>query len=152
MIQSVIGGILNYGVWAVLLLAGIAVTAMGRRNHGSAALIGMFGCILLLVGVAFNAFTAYVLFPSMISSLGSGPTLLITPLISLVLHASGTGLLIWAVVARRKPSQPAQPPQGPPGPQGPGWQQPPANWQQQPYQQQPGWQTPPQQPYGGAQG
>ncbi|MFI7641819.1 hypothetical protein [Nonomuraea sp. NPDC049400] len=151
MFQSVIGGILNYGVWAVLLLAGIAVTAMGRRNHGSAALIGMFGCILLLVGVAFNAFTAYVVYPSMDSPFGA--TIFITNLISLVLHASGTGLLIWAVVARRKPSQPAQPPQGP---QGPGWQQHSPNWQeqqQQPFQQQqPGWQNPPQQPYGGGQG
>ncbi|MFI6733434.1 hypothetical protein ACIBI9_10935 [Nonomuraea sp. NPDC050451] len=127
----------------ILLLFGVVVTAMARREHGSAAMIGMVGCILLLLGLLFNIFRSYVLFPQMSSSMGIETTITVTNLVSLLFDAGGTALLIWAVVARRKPSQPAQPPQGP------GWpQQPP--YPQQPYQQQqqPGWQNPQQPPYG----
>ncbi|MFG6196739.1 hypothetical protein [Nonomuraea sp. JJY05] len=125
----------------ILFLLGVVVTAMARRAHGSAALIGMGGCILLLLGLAFDGFRSFVLYPQMGTSLGI-ETVTITNLVSLLFNAGGTALLIWAVVARRNPRRPAQPPQGP------GWpQQPP--YPQQPYpQQQPGWQNPQQPPYG----
>ncbi|MGV9381596.1 hypothetical protein ACWDRB_37680 [Nonomuraea sp. NPDC003707] len=130
----------------ILLLLGVVMTAMARREHGSAAMIGMAGCILLLLGLLFNIFRSYVLFPQMTSSSDIQTTVAVTSLVSLLFDAGGTALLIWAVVARRKPSQPAQPPQGP------GWPQQPS-YQQQPYQQQqPGWQNPPQPPYGQGQG
>ncbi|MEU6789441.1 hypothetical protein ABZ912_60565 [Nonomuraea angiospora] len=142
---STISNILTFAVMGILFLFGIVVTAMARRNHGSAAMIGMAGCILLLLGLVFNIVRSYVIFPQMGASLGFETTVSVTNLISLLFDGTGTALLIWAVVARRNPRQPAQPPQGP------GWpQQPP--YPQQPYQQQPGWQNPQQPPYGQGQG
>ncbi|MEV1177585.1 hypothetical protein [Nonomuraea sp. NPDC049784] len=140
---STITSIISVLVMGILLLAGVVVTARARRDHGSAAMIGMAGCILLLLGVVFNILRSWVLIPMMADSLGMkiDTVFAVTTPISMIFDAVGTGLLIWAVVARRKPHQPAQPPQGS---QGPGWQQPPASWQQQ----QPGWQTPQQPPYG----
>ncbi|MFI7130383.1 hypothetical protein ACIBQ1_32165 [Nonomuraea sp. NPDC050153] len=149
---STISNIIPFVVMGILFLFGIVVTAMARRDHGSAAMIGMAGCILLLLGLAFNIFRSYVLFPQMSSAMDLQTTLTVTNLVSLLLDGGGTALLIWAVVARRKPRTPATQPQP-----GPGWQQPqqpPAGWQQQPQQppyQQPGWQNPPQGPYGGGQ-
>ncbi|MFG1706065.1 hypothetical protein ACFLIM_23000 [Nonomuraea sp. M3C6] len=134
---------------AVLLLVGIVLTAMNRRNHGRAAILGMVGCILLLLGVVYNTLFGYFA-PTLIRSSGIGltGTIAMSNLISLIFNAGGTGLLIWAVVARRNPPQPSQP-------QGPGWQQPPQpEWsqQQQPFQQPPGWQAPPRPPFGEGRG
>ncbi|WP_433431570.1 hypothetical protein [Nonomuraea sp. CA-141351] len=139
---STITSIISVLVMGILLLVGVVVTARARRDHGSAAMIGMTGCILLLLGVVFNILRSWVLIPLMADSLGMDieTVFAVTTPISMIFDAVGTGLLIWAVVARRKPHQPAQPSQEP------GWQQPPANWQQQP-----GWQTPQQPPYGGNQ-
>ncbi|MEV4013246.1 hypothetical protein AB0J35_22335 [Nonomuraea angiospora] len=139
-----ISNILTFAVMGILLLFGVIVTAMARRAHGSAAMIGMGGCILLLLGLAFDGFRSFVLYPQLGASLGM-EAVTVTNLVSLLFNAGGTALLIWAVVARRNPRQPAQPPQGP------GWpQQPP--YPQQPYQQQPDWQNPPQPPYGQSHG
>ncbi|MEV4576737.1 hypothetical protein AB0K16_26175 [Nonomuraea jabiensis] len=136
-----ISSILTFAVMGILFLFGVVVTVMARREHGSAAMIGMVGCVLLLLGLAFDAFRSFVLYRQLGASLDT-TTVAVTNLVSLLFNAGGTALLIWAVVARRKPRQPAQPPQGP------GWpQQPP--YPQQPYpQQQPGWQNPQQPPYG----
>ncbi|MEU6719239.1 hypothetical protein ABZ897_47910 [Nonomuraea sp. NPDC046802] len=164
---SIITGYVALSVMGILLLTGVVVTAMGRRNHGSAATIGMMGCIALLLGVVFDLLRN-LLFETLVETLGISPSLffMIGTVITLLLDVTGTGLLIWAVVARRKPPAPA-------GPQGPGWQQP-SDWQQPgwqgqrpgpqpgphpgpqpgrqpgwpPPQQQPGWQTPPQPPSG----
>ncbi|WP_431910237.1 hypothetical protein [Nonomuraea jabiensis] len=127
----------------ILFLFGVVVTAMARRAHGSAAMIGLAGCVLLLLGLAFDGFRSFVLYPQLGASLGIETTVAVTNLVSLLFNAGGTALLIWAVVARRKPAQP---------PQGPGWEQQPP-YPQQPYpQQQPGWQNPQQPPYGQGQG
>ncbi|MDX3111207.1 hypothetical protein ACIBO5_13285 [Nonomuraea angiospora] len=143
-----ISNILTFAVMGILFLFGVIVTVMARREHGSAAMIGMSGCILLLLGLAFDGFRSFVLYPQLGASIGV-EAVTVTNLVSLLFNAGGTALLIWAVVARRKP-QPAQPPHGPvQPPHGPGWpQQPP--YPQQPYQQQqqPGWQNPQQPPYG----
>ncbi|WP_193318887.1 hypothetical protein [Nonomuraea phyllanthi] len=150
---------LTLAAMAIVLVVGVIVTAMGRRNHGSAALIGMGGCILLLLGVVFNVLRSFLTDP-LADAIGIGASFTILSLISLLFEVGGTGLLIWGVVARRTPRGPAQPSQGA---QAPGWQQPQPNWQQpqpqppyqqpqqQPYQQQPGWQTPPPPPQGGGQ-
>ncbi|MBE1586266.1 hypothetical protein ACFPOI_57155 [Nonomuraea angiospora] len=154
-----ISNILTFAVMGILFLFGVIVTVMARREHGSAAMIGMSGCILLLLGLAFDGFRSFVLYPQLGASIGV-EAVTVTNLVSLLFNAGGTALLIWAVVARRKP-QPAQPqpaqPQGPVQPQqgpgwpqqGPGWpQQPPYPQQPYPQQPQPGWQNPQQPPYG----
>ncbi|MFF4617633.1 hypothetical protein [Nonomuraea jabiensis] len=136
-----ISNILTFAVMGILFLFGVVVTVMARREHGSAAMIGMSGCILLLLGLAFDGFRSFVLYPQLGASLGLETTVTVTNLVSLLFNAGGTALLIWAVVARRNP-RPAQPPQGP------GWPQQ-SPYPQQPYpQQQPGWQNPQQPPYG----
>ncbi|MEW1838841.1 hypothetical protein AB0392_12875 [Nonomuraea angiospora] len=143
-----ISNILTFAVMGILFLFGVIVTVMARREHGSAAMIGMSGCILLLLGLAFDGFRSFVLYPQLGASLGIETTVAVTNLVSLLFNAGGTALLIWAVVARRKP-QPAHP-QGPAHPQqGPVQpQQPPYPQQPYPQQQQPGWQNPQQPPYG----
>ncbi|WP_345569708.1 hypothetical protein [Nonomuraea rosea] len=143
-------------IMGVLLLAGIVVMAMRRRDHGRAAILGMFGCILLLLRLIVSTLLAYL--APMLFEGNLEVTFAIANIITLLLDATGTGLLIWAVVARRPQQQPAQP-------QGPGWQQPPGDWQQQhpqqdwnqppqqpPFQQPPGWQPPPRPPFGEGQG
>ncbi|MEV4108074.1 proline-rich domain-containing protein [Nonomuraea sp. NPDC049695] len=141
MTASTITSVISVLVMGIVLLVGVVLTARARRDHGSAAMIGLAGCIVLLLGVLFNILRSWVLIPMMADSFGMSidAVFSITTPIAMIFDAGGTGLLIWAVVARRKPSRPTQPPHGP---QGPGWQQPPAppaNWQQQP-------------PYGGNQG
>ncbi|MEV0237339.1 hypothetical protein [Nonomuraea sp. NPDC050786] len=142
MTASTVTSVISVVVMGIVLLIGVVLTARARRDHGSAAMIGLAGCIVLLLGVLFNILRSWILIPMMADSLGMSIDAVfgITTPISMIFDAGGTGLLIWAVVARRKPQQPVQPPYGP---QGPGWQQPPAppaNWQQ------------PQPPYGGNQG
>ncbi|MGW0805049.1 hypothetical protein [Nonomuraea sp. NPDC002799] len=142
-----IANIITLLVMAVLLITGIVLMARGRRIHGSAAMIGLAGCVLLLLGVAFNAVQG-LLYEFLAETLGIRLSLvfLIAAVISLLFSVSGTALLIWAVVARRQPAQPQQQQQQQ------GWQQPAANWQQpqpgwnQPAQ--PGWQPPQQSPPG----
>jgi membrane-bound ClpP family serine protease len=158
-VSTFVSSIIALLVMGVLLLAGIVVTAMGRRAHGRAAILGMTGCILLLLGVIFNMLRGF-LTPLLMETFGAdlGVAFSILTIFSLIFDATGTGLLIWAVVARRPQQQPAQP-------QGPGWQQPPGDWQQQhpqqgwnqppqqpPFQQPPGWQPPPRPPFGEGQG
>ncbi|TMR94398.1 hypothetical protein [Nonomuraea basaltis] len=116
----------------VLLIVGAILMVVRRPHHGRAAVIGTIGCLLLLIQVIFNALMGFLL--NQLSDLLGMTAFTITSLINLILGVSGTGLLIWAVVARRDPRQPA-------APQGPGWQQP-------PFQQPPGWQAPPRPPQG----
>ncbi|MBF8187759.1 hypothetical protein ITP53_18870 [Nonomuraea sp. K274] len=129
----------HFILMAVLLIGGIIMMLIKRRDHGRAAVMGMIGCFVLLLGAVFSVLSGF-LYELLADYLGMGPTFTITNLINLILTVTGTGLLIWAVVARRDPAQPA-------GPQGQGWQQPPAGWQQP--QQEPGWQNPQQPPFGG---
>ncbi|MEO3872950.1 hypothetical protein ABGB18_29395 [Nonomuraea sp. B12E4] len=160
-------GIISLIIMAVVLIAGAVVTAMRRRDHGRAALFGMAGCIVLLLGVVLNI--AAGLFMSMLGVLTVSA---ISNLISTIFQAVGIGLLVWGVIARRNPPQAGQP-------QGAGWPQPQQRWpqggQQPPTQRppapqdaaqwppsqqppasqppvQPGWQAPQQPPYGENQG
>ncbi|MFC5821214.1 hypothetical protein [Nonomuraea harbinensis] len=137
---------------------GVVVTAMGRRTHGRAAVIGLLGCVaLLLEGLLRLGQTIFL--RTIVETVGlreAGGVLALLGLVSFVLATTGVGLLIWAVVARRTP-QPAAPgwQQPQPGPQQ-GWQQqPPAGPHQNPqagpyqnpnpgpYQNPQGWQQPP---------
>ncbi|PRX55698.1 hypothetical protein B0I32_126160 [Nonomuraea fuscirosea] len=130
-------------VMVLLLLGGAILMATRRAEHGRGSVLGMIGCVVLLVGVVING--VYILMaPELVRSLGFaqyGPIALVMTLVSLLIQVSGTGLLIFAVIARRNPpQQAAQHAQQ-------GWQQQP-EWQQG-YQQGPqhGYpQAPPQQP------
>ena len=142
---------------AFLLLGGIIITAVKRREHGRGAMLGMVGCVLLLVSVVLAIAQGFLL-PIMGLDLLTASAFL--NILHLLINASGTALLIAGVVARRQPPQQAQGPYQPQSPyphqpqpdwgqqpQQPGWQQP-----QQPPGQQPGWQQPPRPPFGGNQG
>jgi hypothetical protein len=141
----------------VLLIAGAVLTARARRQHGRAAMLGMYGCIVLLVGEVYTLVRGLAL-PMYIDAFGYNVvTALLMGLIGFVLTGAGLGLLIGAVITRRpqtaaqpqnagwQQEQPYQPPQ-----QQPEWQQqsqPPPGWQPQsppqpPPSQQPGWQNP----------
>ncbi|MEV4394471.1 hypothetical protein [Nonomuraea sp. NPDC049607] len=122
---------------ALLLVVGVVVIGMNRRHVGRAAVLGMSGCGLLLIGTLINLVLS-LLTQMLIESYGSSmmAVLPFAYLISSLFHLVGIGLLIWAVVARR--NAPQQPPAG--------WQQPPQQYHQ-PYQQpapQPGPQAGPQ--------
>ncbi|MEV0619043.1 hypothetical protein AB0I81_37400 [Nonomuraea sp. NPDC050404] len=145
-------GILNLIVMTVLLVGGAALMVSRRQEHGRAAVMGIVGCVVLLLGVGVSAFLVFG-FPALVGTLGPmriQTVLAVINIVTMLIQATGTGLLIFAVIARRNPQQPVgggwQPQPGP----GQQWQQGP---QQPPYQQQPpGWQQPPQPPFGGPQG
>lgn len=108
---------------ALVLLGGIVLLAVNRVNHGSAAVLGMVGCILLLIGVISSATLSFTI-PSLVRSSGMSINTMIGlwSLVSVLFNVTGTGLLIFAVVAKRNPPQGT--PQGMPGWQGaPGGQQ-----------------------------
>src|SRR5690606_15145693 len=112
---------------------GIVITAMGRRNHGRAAVIGLLGCVALLIDGLLRLGQVFLL-PAIVSSGAYSEVAAmigVFGLLSFVLSTTGIGLLIWAVVARRAPQQPASPAPGwqqpypPPPPPQQGWHQPP---------------------------
>lgn len=109
---------------ALLLLGGIVLMIVNRPNHGGAAVLGMVGCILLLLGLVSSSVLSFSL-PSLMRSLEVSFTALVGVwgLITFIFNASGTGLLIFAVIAKRKPPQ-NTPPGAPGWQQGPGGQQP----------------------------
>ncbi|MGI5288145.1 hypothetical protein ACQEVF_33075 [Nonomuraea polychroma] len=129
---------------SMLLVGGIIMMAMRRRDHGRASVLGIIGCVVLLVGTVFNIARGF-LDEALIDLLGLGPALTISNAISLIFSLTGTALLIWAVVTRCNPQQ-STPPRGPgwqpPQQQQPGWEQPPFQ-QQQPS----GWQNPQRPPF-----
>ncbi|WP_327105719.1 hypothetical protein [Nonomuraea glycinis] len=157
---------LSYLIPSLLCLVpviGIVVTAMARRTHGRAAIIGMLGCVALLLSALAQVGQAILL--ASMSPRDGYTVIAIMSLVMTVLSLTGISLLIWGVVARRPAAQP-QPPawqpygQQPSGPQ-PYGQQPgsPQPYGQQPsspqpYAQQPsgpqphGQPLPGQQPYG----
>ncbi|MFC7583030.1 chlorophyll a/b-binding protein [Nonomuraea antimicrobica] len=151
---STILSIVSLIVMTVMLLGGAVLMATRRREHGRGAMLGMVGCIVLLVGVALNALIVFLL-PALGDSWSPSEieiVLAIHTLASLIVQIAGTVLLIFAVIARRNPPQPVQPghPSHPGHPGQQPWQQQP--YQQQPVQQQPGWQAPPRPPFGEGQG
>ncbi|WP_214320635.1 hypothetical protein [Nonomuraea sediminis] len=142
--------IIGFGVLQlIVLIAGIFVTAFAKKHRGRGAMLGMFGCIVMLVGVLWHVLYGMFLpelvhefeisFTSPIIYLGSG--------VGILIDIVGTLLLVFGVAARSNPAeQPAPAYQQQ-------WQQPNPAWQQQPPQPgqpQPGW--PPQQPPYGGQG
>jgi cytochrome c-type biogenesis protein CcmH/NrfF len=118
----------TYGINAILwvlqviaLIVGVVLTAMARRNHGRAALMGMFGCIVLLLGVIASVVQSLFL-PSLARDLGDMmAVIMIFSVIHVLLWLVGFGLLLAGVVMRRpvQPQQPQQPyyqqPPPPPG-------------------------------------
>ncbi|TDB94709.1 hypothetical protein E1267_42550 [Nonomuraea longispora] len=107
-------------VMVVVLVGGVIVTAMNRRAHGRGATLGMAGCAVLLVGVLLNVVLGFVA-GSLYEALGAGGAAMLMSAVGMLFNATGTGLLIAGVIARRDPQQPHYPHSG----QGQGWQQPP---------------------------
>lgn len=138
-------GLVGLALLGILLVVGIVLMAARRRDHGRAAVVGILGCVVLLLGVVFNSLQGFMI-DLLIPLLEIGPSYAVASLISFGFSIIGTGLLIFAVIARRDPRQPA-PAHGPewqqPPQQQPGWGQPP-----QPPQQQPGWQQQQRPPFG----
>ncbi|MEU0568662.1 hypothetical protein ABZ297_25235 [Nonomuraea sp. NPDC005983] len=122
-----------------VLVTGIVLTIGKRRQHGRAAMLGLAGCLVLLLEIVFNVVRSLT-FPSLVDSMGiksANTIVVVETAVSSLLSGVGIGLLIMAVVARRSsPQQPAAP----------GWQQPPPAWPQYPQQGEqgrppaPGWQ------------
>jgi hypothetical protein len=145
-IASTFGAFVFGLLMVILLIVGIVLMIRARGEHGRAAMLGVYGCIALLIGVVFDVARGFTL-PYLIDAVGIrsiGVVLLVEGLVSFILTGGGVGLLIWAVIARRTPAQPQQTP---------GWQQPqqPQGWQQpqqpqQPQPQQPEWQRQSQPP------
>ncbi|MBB6349678.1 hypothetical protein ACWGH8_38900 [Nonomuraea muscovyensis] len=136
-------------VVAVLLVVGVVLMARGRKEHGSAATLGLWGCVVLLFGLILGVVRSFTL-PMIVEMVGTqsvSVVILIENVIQTAVTFTGTGLLIWAVIARRPPARdPRQPAWQSPHPQGPHPQSP---QPQSPHpQQQPGWQHPPQPPAG----
>ncbi|MEU7859976.1 hypothetical protein [Nonomuraea sp. NPDC049141] len=152
-LSSVLYVILALGMMA-LLVVGVVLMVKAKAEHGRAATLGLFGCVVLLLGEVYSIVRIFAI-PSLVGALGAdafGPVVFVIDLIGMLFTAAGVGLLIWAVVARRTP---AQQPQAPGWQQAQqqygGWQQPqpqaPAEWQPQSPPQpspapQPGWQDP----------
>ncbi|MFG3440901.1 hypothetical protein ACGF0J_26910 [Nonomuraea sp. NPDC047897] len=133
---------------AVLLVVGVILMARGRREHGTAAVLGLWGCVVLLIGLILGVVRSFTL-PMVADAVGSQSltvVLLAENALQTLLTVVGTGLLIWAVIARRPPSR--APGSGPaPDPRQPAWQPPQAPPPPYPYPQppqQPGRQHPPQ--------
>ncbi|MEV0385276.1 LPXTG cell wall anchor domain-containing protein [Nonomuraea sp. NPDC050643] len=152
---SVIINILIMIVLGFVLLGGAGLMLARRREHGRGAMLGVAGCVVLLLGVLFSGLGALWL-PRIIQELGAGSETVIVlyNLVSVLFQATGTALLIFAVVARRNPPQ--QPEGQWPGQPQPEWNQPPSHQppshQPPSHQQPPGWQTPPRPPFGDGQG
>ncbi|MCK2217884.1 hypothetical protein MF672_029415 [Actinomadura sp. ATCC 31491] len=136
----------------ILLIGGVVLIAMRRREQGRGAVLGISGCVVLLLGAVFSLLQGF-LQSALVDVLGIGGAVGLSVLVSSIFHLIGVALLIGGVVARRDPPRPAGPqgwpqqqPPAAPWEQQQGWNQPP---QQPPYpQQQPGWQNPPQPPFG----
>ncbi len=101
---------LSYLIPSLLCLVpviGIVVTAMARRTHGRAAIIGMLGCVALLLSALAQVGQAILL--ASMSPRDGYTVIAVMSLLMTVLSLTGISLLIWGVVARRPAAQP-QPP------------------------------------------
>ncbi|MFF0776317.1 hypothetical protein ACFYUK_46055 [Nonomuraea wenchangensis] len=141
----VVIGLISALLNGVLLLVGLVLMVMRRREQGRGAVLGIAGCAVLLVGAGF-ALSQSFLQRELVDLLGLVTGLSVWVAISSIIQLAGLGLLIGGVVAKRATTP--QRPVPPPGPQG--WQQ--QGWNQpatppQPYPQQPQGQPYPQQPY-----
>ncbi|MFD1545377.1 hypothetical protein [Nonomuraea guangzhouensis] len=152
-LSQVLYVILALGMSA-LLVVGVVLMIRAKAEHGRAATLGLFGCVVLLLGEVYSIVRIFTI-SSLVGALGAdafGPVVFVIDLIGMLFNAVGLGLLIFAVIARRTPVQQPQA-QGWQQPQQPygGWQQQqpqaPAEWQPQSPPQpspspQPGWQDP----------
>lgn len=91
---------------ALLLLAGIVAMAVNRSAHEGAAVLGLMGCVLLLLALVFNVLLAFYL-SAFVGATGLDFRTAIGAwnLVTFLFEGAGTGLLIWAVIAKRKPTQ-----------------------------------------------
>ncbi|MEU6796310.1 hypothetical protein ABZ907_31845 [Nonomuraea wenchangensis] len=134
----VVIGLISALLNGILLLVGLVLMAMRRREQGRGAVLGIAGCAVLLVGAGF-ALSQSFLQRELVDLLGLVTGLSVWVAISSIIQLVGLGLLIGGVVAKR-----TAPPPGPQGWQQQGWNQP----APQPYPQQPQGQPHPQgQPY-----
>ncbi|NUT44313.1 MAG: hypothetical protein HOV86_30395 [Thermoactinospora sp.] len=93
----------------IILIVGVVLTAMARRNHGRAALVGMFGCLVFLLDVIVSVVQAFLL-PQFARDLGSIMTAaMIFSVLHLLFWVTGLGLLVAGVVMRRPAAAPQQP-------------------------------------------
>lgn len=103
-------------VVALVLAVGIVLTLRARPQHGRAAVLGTWGCVVLLIGLVANVVTSYLL-PTFAAEGGAGSFMLFALVqsgLNTLFTATGTALLVWAVIARR-PGRPRQPPAWNPG-------------------------------------
>ncbi|MEV0201996.1 hypothetical protein [Nonomuraea sp. NPDC050691] len=136
---------------ALVLITGVILTARARREHGRAATIGMWGCVVLLLGLALRV--AWSLLVPMLVADGGMDTfqvlMLLHGAVDALVTMTGLALLVWAVVVRRaRPGAETPAPHTPapvftPGRQTPTWEAPAPP---------PAWETPashqPRPPYG----
>ncbi|PZG11274.1 hypothetical protein, partial [Nonomuraea aridisoli] len=87
---------------AVVLIAGAVLTGLRRRDHGRAAILGMAGCVTLLLEVVLGV-VIQLMVPAMVTTLREGYELafVLINVVGVILKVTGLGLLIWAVIARR---------------------------------------------------
>jgi hypothetical protein len=103
-------GYIGVGALALLLIIGIVLMAMRRREHGRAAVVGISGCVVLLLGAVFNGARGFMV-ETVFGGLGFWMAYGVWTVLSLGLSLVGTGLMIAAVVTRRQPRQSAPGPQ-----------------------------------------
>ncbi|GAA2306832.1 hypothetical protein GCM10010149_65840 [Nonomuraea roseoviolacea subsp. roseoviolacea] len=112
---------------ALALITGIILTARARREHGKAAMIGLWGCLVLLLALVMRLVWSLVV-PHLVGSGGMDTfqiVMLLHSAIDALLTMTGFGLLIWAVVARRAHPGAAAPEAHLSAPHAPAWQTPP---------------------------
>ncbi|MBN6057532.1 hypothetical protein JYK22_36755, partial [Nonomuraea sp. RK-328] len=150
MLYNVVASLLSL-LPALALITGVILTLRARRDHGRAAVIGTWGCLVLLTTLVLRIAWS-MLVPTLVGEGGMDTfqiVMLLFNAVDALFTMTGLGLLVWAVVARRAPSGsgvhgPHAPGPHVPTPQAPAWQA--------PVPPPPGWQAPapnqPHSPYG----
>ncbi|MFI7440539.1 hypothetical protein [Nonomuraea indica] len=111
---------------AAVLIVGVVLMMRGRGEHGRAAVLGLWGCVVLLAGIVLGVVRGYAL-PFLADALGMQSlsiVLVVESALQTLLTVVGTGLLIWAVIARRPPARDPRQPAWQPPPPPPPYQQP----------------------------
>ncbi|NUW30546.1 hypothetical protein HTZ77_03780 [Nonomuraea sp. SMC257] len=129
---------------ALALITGIVLTVRARREHGKAATIGMWGCVVLLLALVLRL--VWSMLVAQVVSAGGMETFQVVMVlhgaVDALLTMTGLGLLVWAVVARRPRPGPEAPLPHLPSPhaaawQAPAWEAPAPHQPHTPYGQEP---------------
>ncbi|MFG1698905.1 hypothetical protein [Nonomuraea sp. NPDC049309] len=141
---SLITTLVNVLLMVIVLIGGIILMAVRKKDHGRGSSLGIAGCVVLFIGLIGQTAISFFL-RQLIDVFGYEIGLLINSTFTILTQVAGITLLIFGVVARRIPRPAAGQPQTWPTQPGhhaqPGWPQP---------GQQPEWQAP-WQPEQGAQ-